>query len=202
MTGKNILSVENLKTYFSTRAGLVKAVDGVSFSVSEGEALGLAGESGCGKSVTVLSILRLVLPPGRIEGGCILYGTKDACIDLVQKNDEFMRSVRGNDISMIFQEAGNALNPVLSVGDQVSESFLLHRQQELCESVMNRLKGEHKQFLVWRYRHKLRRAAGNGLKDRRYGRLIKKEALRWSVDLLRSLGIPNPDEVVRYAHRI
>ena len=202
-SAKSVLEIDKLKVNFYTYEGVVKAIDEISFALQDGDTLGIVGETGCGKSVTVLSILRLVLPPGRIEGGCILYGKKNACIDLVQKNDEFMRGVRGNDISMIFQEAGNALNPVLSVGDQVSESFLLHRQRELCESVLNRLEGKNRRFLNRRYRRKLRKAAGNDLKDRRYGRLIKREALRWSVDLLHSLGIPNPDEVVkRYPHEL
>ena len=134
-----VLEIDRLKVNFYTYEGVVKAIDEVSFALEDGDTLGIVGETGCGKSVTALSILRLILPPGRIESGCILYGTKDSCIDLVQKNDEFMRSIRGNDISMIFQEAGNALNPVLSVGDQVNESFLLHRQQELCESVLKRI---------------------------------------------------------------
>jgi peptide/nickel transport system ATP-binding protein len=205
----SVLEIDKLKVNFYTYEGVVKAIDEISFALENGETLGIVGETGCGKSVSVLSILRLILPPGRIEGGCILYGTDGAGIDLVQKNDEFMRSVRGNDISMIFQEAGNALNPVLSIGDQVSESFLLHRQQELCESVLKRLSPDVKRdspysrFLGWRYGHKLTKAAGNGLKYRRYGRLLKKEALSWSVDLLRSLGIPNPDEVVkRYPHEL
>ena len=204
-----VLEIDRLKVNFYTYEGVVKAIDEVSFALEDGDTLGIVGETGCGKSVTALSILRLILPPGRIESGCILYGTKDSCIDLVQKNDEFMRSIRGNDISMIFQEAGNALNPVLSVGDQVNESFLLHRQQELCESVLKRIAEKrdrlsvYRRFLIWRYRRKLRKAEGNLLKDRRYGRLLKIEALRWSVDLLRSLGIPNPDEVVkRYPHEL
>ena len=208
-SAESVLEIDKLKVNFYTYEGVVKAIDEISFALEDGDTLGIVGETGCGKSVTVLSILRLILPPGRIESGCILYGTKDACIDLAQKNDEFMRSIRGNDISMIFQEAGNALNPVLSIGDQVRESFLLHQQQELCKSVLKRLsqKGDrqsgYRRFLSWRYQRKLRRAAGNGLKDRRYGRLLKIEAMRWSVDLLRNLGIPNPDELVkRYPHEL
>ena len=208
-SAESVLEIDRLKVNFYTYDGVVKAIDEISFALEDGDTLGIVGETGCGKSVTVLSILRLILPPGRIESGCILYGTKDSCIDLTQKNDEFMRSIRGNDISMIFQEAGNALNPVLSVGYQVSESFLLHRQQELCESVLNRIAEKrdrlsaYQRFRTWRYRRKLRKAEGNLLKDRHYGRLLKVEALRWSVDLLRSLGIPNPDEVVkRYPHEL
>jgi peptide/nickel transport system ATP-binding protein len=205
----SVLEVDKLKVNFYTYEGVVKAIDEISFALENGDTLGIVGETGCGKSVTVLSILRLILPPGRIEGGCIFYRTRDASIDLVKQNDEFMRSVRGNDISMIFQEAGNALNPVLSIGEQVCESFLLHRQRELCESVLERLSGEKdelsplKRYLRWRYSRKLVKAQENRLKDRRYGRHLKKEALAWSVDLLHSLGIPNPKEVVkRYPHEL
>jgi peptide/nickel transport system ATP-binding protein len=113
---------------------------------------------------------------------------------------------------MIFQEAGSALNPVLSIGDQVSESFLLHRQHELCESVLKGIAAKSekrgrvtisRRYLTKRYSRKLLKTQGNRLKDRRYGRMIRREALEWSIDLLRSLGIPNPNEVVkRYPHEL
>lgn len=212
MAAGSVLEIERLKVNFYTYEGVVKAIDDVSFALEEGDTLGIVGETGCGKSVTVLSILRLILPPGRIESGKIMYRSDGSSVDLVQKSDEFMRSVRGNDISMIFQEAGNALNPVLSIGEQVSESFLLHRQQELCESVLKSIaeKSEkrgrvsaYRRYLTKRYSRKLLKARGNQLRYRRYGRLIKAEALRWSIDLLRSLGIPNPNEVVkRYPHEL
>src|SRR3569832_1931966 len=104
-----LLSVENLRTYYHTATGVAKSVDGVSFNVNAGETLGIVGESGCGKSVTALSILRLIQPPGCIDkGSCIkLEGT-----DLDQLDDAGMRKIRGNRISMIFQEPMSALNPV------------------------------------------------------------------------------------------
>lgn len=118
----NVLEVKNLKTHFFTEAGLIKAVDGVSFSVPRGKTLGLVGESGCGKSVTAMSIARLITPPGRITGGEILLnGT-----DLVSLNEREMRKVRGAQISMIFQEPMTALNPVLQVGFQIAEAVLAH----------------------------------------------------------------------------
>jgi oligopeptide/dipeptide ABC transporter ATP-binding protein len=121
---KRILSVENLKTYFYTKAGLVKAVDGVSFTVNEGEALGLAGESGCGKSITCLSILRLVpQPAGRIVEGKIMFEDKD----LIALSEKEMIKVRGKKISMILQDPLMSLNPVYTVGNQVTESFLLDK---------------------------------------------------------------------------
>jgi len=118
------LEVENLQTYFYTRAGLVKAVDGVSFKLKRGETLAIVGESGCGKSVTALSLMRLVAdPPGRIVGGSIrLSGT-----DLVQLDEPAMRAIRGDRIAMIFQEPMTSLNPVMTIGRQISEALILHQ---------------------------------------------------------------------------
>jgi oligopeptide/dipeptide ABC transporter ATP-binding protein len=113
-----LLSVEDLRTYFHGAGAVAKSVDGVSFVVNAGETVGIVGESGCGKSVTALSILRLIQPPGRIESGSrILFEGKD----LVSLDDSGMREIRGNRISMIFQEPMSALNPVFTVGDQVAE---------------------------------------------------------------------------------
>ncbi len=119
-----MLEIEDLHTQFYTRDGTVRAVDGVSFSVGHGETLGVVGESGCGKSVTALSVLRLIAdPPGRIVGGAIRFqGT-----NLLDLDSSEMQKIRGNKISMIFQEPMTSLNPVLTVGDQISESLLLHR---------------------------------------------------------------------------
>ena len=119
------LDVENLQTYFYTRAGLVKAVDGVSFKLKRGETLAIVGESGCGKSVTALSLMRLVAdPPGRIVGGSIrLSGT-----DLVPLSEDAMREIRGNRIAMIFQEPMTSLNPVMTIGRQISEALILHQE--------------------------------------------------------------------------
>ena len=118
-----LLTVENLRTYFHTGRGVAKSVDGVSFTMNAGETLGIVGESGCGKSVTALSILRLVQPPGRIEKGSSIRFEGQ---DLVQLDDAGMRKIRGNRISMIFQEPMSALNPVFSVGDQVAEVARVH----------------------------------------------------------------------------
>jgi len=120
----NVLEVKNLKTYFYTDEGVVKAVDDVSFSVEKGKTLGLVGESGCGKSVTAMSISRLISPPGRIAGGEILLSGRN----LLSLNNEEMRQVRGSQISMIFQEPMTALNPVLTVGFQIAEAVLAHER--------------------------------------------------------------------------
>jgi peptide/nickel transport system ATP-binding protein len=118
-----LLSVENLRTYFHTVSAVARSVDGVSFTVMPGETLGIVGESGCGKSVTALSILRLIQPPGRIESGShIIFEGQD----LVSLDDSGMRRIRGNRISMIFQEPMSALNPVFTVGDQVAEVGRIH----------------------------------------------------------------------------
>ena len=119
-----LIQVQNLRTSFFTPEGEVKAVDGVSYEIAEGRTLGLVGESGCGKSVTALSIMRLVPPPGKIVGGEILYRGKD----LLKLDNESMRKMRGNEISMIFQEPMTSLNPVFTVGDQIGEAIRLHQK--------------------------------------------------------------------------
>ena len=119
-----LLEVRNLRTHFNTEDGVARAVDGVSFSVDRGETLGVVGESGCGKSVSALSIMGLIPnPPGKIVGGEILFEGRD----LVGMTDEQMRAVRGNDISMIFQEPMTSLNPVFTIGNQIDEAILLHQ---------------------------------------------------------------------------
>ena len=119
-----ILEIEDLRTHFFTPGGIVRAVDGVSYAVRSGETLGVVGESGCGKSVTALSILRLVAsPPGRIVGGSVRLQGKN----LLELTETEMERIRGNDISMIFQEPMTSLNPLFTVGHQVSEAIALHQ---------------------------------------------------------------------------
>ncbi|MGH8733002.1 MAG: ABC transporter ATP-binding protein, partial [Burkholderiales bacterium] len=118
-----LLQVRNLKTTFQTSAGVVRAVDGVSWDVQEGETVALVGESGCGKSVTALSIMRLVAEPaGRIEGGEVLYKGRD----LLKLSEPEMRRVRGREIAMVFQEPMTSLNPVLTIGRQLTEGLEIH----------------------------------------------------------------------------
>ena len=126
-----VLDVKGLRTVFFTNSGLFRAVDDVSFSVRRGETLAIVGESGCGKSVTALSVMRLVPdPPGRIVGGSImLEGT-----DLLSLDESEMRAIRGNRISMIFQEPMTSLNPVMRIGDQITEAVRLHRQMSRKEA--------------------------------------------------------------------
>ena len=128
-SGETLLDVRNLSTHFDTREGVVKAVDGVSLSVARGEVLGIVGESGCGKSVTSLSIMGLVPKPGSVVGGEIIFNGQDV-LDL---DDQGMRSLRGEHMSMIFQQPTSALNPVKRVGDQIGEVFKLHRDYSKSE---------------------------------------------------------------------
>jgi oligopeptide/dipeptide ABC transporter ATP-binding protein len=123
LTMQHLLEVKNLQTHFPTRAGLVRAVDDVSFYVDKGELLGVVGESGCGKSITALSIMRLISPPGKIVGGQILFEGEN----LLDFPEERMRSLRGDDIAMIFQDPMTSLNPVYTVGEQIAEALRLHR---------------------------------------------------------------------------
>jgi peptide/nickel transport system ATP-binding protein len=123
-TVEPILDIADLRTWFFTRDGVVRAVDGVSFHVIPGETLAIVGESGCGKSVTALSILRLIpSPPGRIVSGAIRFAGRD----LLRLSEAQMRQVRGNEISMIFQEPMTSLNPVLTIGRQIAETLILHQ---------------------------------------------------------------------------
>lgn len=118
-----LIDVSNLKTEFHTQDGIVHAVNGVSFAVDEGETLGLVGESGCGKSVSMLSVMRLIpMPPGKISSGQVLFQGQD----LLKLSDEEMRQIRGNKISMIFQDPMTSLNPVLTISTQIGEALELH----------------------------------------------------------------------------
>ena len=128
---EKLVEVKNLKTYFYTEEGVVKAVDGVDFEIYPGETLGIVGESGCGKSVSSLSIMRLVeSPPGRIEAGEIKFKGRD----LTKISEKEMRKIRGNDISMIFQEPMTSLNPVYTIGNQIMEAIMLHKEVDRKEA--------------------------------------------------------------------
>src|SRR5207248_6965870 len=121
--GEALLSVRKLRTSFFTPEGVVYAVDNVSFDVRKGEAVALVGESGCGKSVTAMSIMRLVAPPGRVTGGEVRFKGRD----LVKLSEKQMRDVRGDDVAMVFQEPMTSLNPVFRIGEQVAEAIRIHQ---------------------------------------------------------------------------
>lgn len=130
--GQPLLSIEGLKTYFHTTDGITKAVDGVSYALEPGEIIGVVGESGCGKSVGVLSVLRLIPePPGKIVDGKVLFEG----VDLTRLSEPEMRKIRGNKISMIFQEPMTSLNPVFTVGYQIEEAISLHQNVKKKEAL-------------------------------------------------------------------
>jgi len=153
-----LLAIKDLKTYFFTDRGVARAVDGVSFTIPAGSTLGLVGESGCGKSVTALSILRLIQsPPGRIVSGSIELDGKD----LLQCSQEEVRRVRGNQIAMIFQEPMTSLNPVFTIGNQIMEALLLHRSlsrkeaEEQTIEMLRRVKIPAAETLLHQYPHQI-----------------------------------------------
>jgi len=128
---KNLVQIKNLKTYFYTEDGIVKAVDDVSFNIRKGEIIGVVGESGCGKSVTAMSIMRLIpSPPGKIVQGEILFEDKK----ILELKDDEMRKIRGNDIAVIFQEPMTSLNPIFTIGYQIQEVIMLHQKLNKVQS--------------------------------------------------------------------
>jgi len=267
---QRLLRTDDLYTEFHTFEGVVRALNGVSVFVRPGETYGLVGESGCGKSVTVRSMMRIVQEPGRIVGGSILifFDEKDKRhgIDLLQQSEAYAQELRGNDISMIFQEASTALNPVLSIEYQVGESFEFHRLAEMLGETVRELDEdiaagrtgflgftklqralfdrERRSILAHRQRvEELDRkiialeAAGEDAEDasadqatiaalnarrnrmhphdrviasvrrvpffKRYRRRLRKTIRRHVVELLDSLGVPNPENVAsRYPHEL
>ncbi|MGQ9460860.1 MAG: ABC transporter ATP-binding protein [Candidatus Bathyarchaeaceae archaeon] len=161
---KELLQIEDLKTYFYTWAGVVKAVDGISLEVREGETLGLVGESGSGKTVTALSILRIVPRPGKIIGGRILYRGEN----LLEKKEDEMQKIRGKEIAYIFQDPATSLNPVFSIADQLIEVIRRHQnvdKQEALEKAIELLRLveiSDPKIRMWSYPHQL----SGGMKQR------------------------------------
>lgn len=146
MAREEILKVKDLVVRFYTYEGVVEALDNVQLSIKKGEILGLVGETGCGKSVTSLSTMRLVPPPGVIEKGEVYFLEEDKYVDLIKQPEKFMRQIRGKDIAMIFQEPRAYLNPVYSVYDQISEVLLVHRKTEFLEKALSSLKEKNKSY--------------------------------------------------------
>ena len=178
-----LIEIVDLVTNFYTYEGVVRALNRISLTIEHGVTFGLVGESGCGKSVLVRSLMRIIQEPGRIDGGRILfYPERDADpVDLVQQSDDYLRGLRGNQISMIFQEPNAALNPIMSIGDQIAESFLIHRRKELARDASK---------------------TTSAIPVRSKSRL-RKEALRRVVSLLEQLGIANTKEIVhRFPHEL
>jgi peptide/nickel transport system ATP-binding protein len=216
-----LLETVDLVTNFYTYEGVVKALNKVSLVVDHGSTFGLVGESGCGKSVTARSVMRIVQEPGVIEGGkVIVYLDEEksrAGVDLLQQSEVYMEAIRGDQISMIFQEPNAALNPTMSIGDQVSESFLFHQKKEMCAKILDGLRVREfrafyplKKFQEALYRVAARHPDALALKilDRiPFGKLwqkrLRKEAKRRSIEIVGKLGIPNPEQVVeQYPHSL
>jgi peptide/nickel transport system ATP-binding protein len=219
-----LLETIDLVTNFYTYEGVVKALNKVSLVVDHGSTYGLVGESGCGKSVTVRSILRIIQEPGRIEGGqVIVYLDPDVepdarvGVDLLQQSEADMESLRGDRISMIFQEPNAALNPTLSIGDQVSESFIFHQKKEMCAKIVQdlcapdcRLFFPLKKMQISLYRIASQNPAALSLKLiskvpllKYWQRRLKKEAGQRAIDIIGKLGIPNAEQIVeQYPHNL
>jgi len=216
-----LLETVDLVTNFYTYEGVVKALDHVSLGIDHGITFGLVGESGCGKSVTVRSMMRIIQEPGKVEGGKILFypnaaGDSEA-IDLLQQTESYMRAMRGDSISMIFQEPNAALNPIMSIGDQISESFLFHRKGGMCKKISADLNASDcptvyplKKVLQALYRTGEKNPDSWILKVisripilKRWDRRLRKEALRRSIEIIEKLGIANGAEIVRrYPHNL
>ena len=256
MAPLTLAETQQLETNFYTFEGVVRALNGVNVVVHQGETYGLVGESGCGKSVTVRSIMRIVQAPGRIDSGRIVLYLNDEerarGIEIVQRSEAFMQSIRGADISMIFQEPAAALNPVLSIGEQVAESYRFHLNDRMLEETLAGLEGKRGHGLqrallrrelaaIRRHRARLQRIDNelyplDGRDDpeaqarkshlsrmrdrtggadalvevarrvpflRRYRSRLERTVHGHVVELLRSLGIPNPENVAaRYPHEL
>jgi peptide/nickel transport system ATP-binding protein len=212
-----LLETVDLVTNFYTYEGVVKALNKVSLVVDHGSTFGLVGESGCGKSVTARSIMRIIQEPGRIESGKVIVyldqSDRRAGIDLLEQPEAYMESLRGDRISMIFQEPNSALNPTMRIGEQVSESFLFHQKKEMSTAILAKLDtspNPFKRFLQALYR--IAAANPDDFRLRILDKLplfklwqqpLKKEALRRSIEIIDKLGIPNAAQVVnQYPHNL
>jgi len=221
-----LLKIRGLTVKFYTYDGIVQALDNVDLDIKPKETFGLVGETGCGKTLTALSILRLVPPPGRIEGGSIYFdaNSRDGPVDLLTISEDEIREIRGSKISMVFQEPGAALDPVYTIGDQISEVILLHRRQELCNQAVEVVKT----LLVNRFSLVGTLAAPIWLVEKGlyqkiarnprffWARIIsrvpllrrllwrlKDEAKKIAVGILREVEIPDPDRVAgQYPHQL
>lgn len=223
---KELLKIRDLTVKFYTYDGVVKALENVDLDIYRKETFGLVGETGCGKTVTALSILRLIPPPGQIESGSIYFNIngKGEPIDLLTISDSEIRKIRGSKISMVFQEPSAALNPVYTIGDQISEVLLLHQRRELEEKALkavNKSLSKTDSFVsklvqpVWLAEKSLyQRLTQNTqlLIPRVVSRIpvlrrllwrLNSEAKKMSISLLKEVEIPDPERVARqYPHQL
>lgn len=220
---EELLNIKNLVVRFYTYEGVVKAIEGVNLFLRKGETLGLVGETGCGKSVTSLSILALVPPPGRIEEGEIFFKRKDGKrVNLLELNEEDLMHIRGNEISMVFQEPGAALNPLYTVGEQIAEAIILHRREELCRRILEEIDEEMRKadtspikmlflrFEKWAYTKMLKNTRTLSLKIvskipllNLYLRRLKKHAKNEAIKMLKDMRIADPARIAdMYPHEL
>ena len=245
-----LIEIKDLVTDFYTYEGVVQALNKVSLSIDKGVTFGLVGESGCGKSVTVRSIMRLIQPPGVIESGKIIFYGNDndnanssdnysdsdndndsdsdsntISVDLLQQSEDYMQQLRGDKISMIFQEPNAALNPILSIGDQVSESFLAHRKKHMADKILSRLTSKDdkklshiKSFIevlikpwlkfVYRVLSKnpdafIQKFLSKIPLLKAWDKRLKLEAKQLSIEILKKLAIPNASKIYNdYPHNL
>jgi len=223
---KDLVRIRDLSVRFYTYEGVVHAIDDLDLDIKQGETLGIVGETGSGKSMTALAILRLIPYPGKIESGSIVFCDKDSGgeLELLKLKEDRMRAIRGNKISMVFQEPGAALNPVFTIGDQISEVFLLHRRQELGRQAKQRVDsllsdgnglaaGLKRPFWLWQSRLYSKIAEGpHPLEPRFLSHLplfrrllwrLKDEAGLLTVDMLKDVEIPDAARVAaHYPHEL
>jgi len=223
---KDLVRIRDLSVRFYTYEGVVHAIDDLDLDIRQGETLGIVGETGSGKSMTALAILRLVPYPGKIESGSIVLSDRDSGgeLELLKLREDRMRAIRGNKISMVFQEPGAALNPVYTIGDQISEVLLLHRRQELARRAKQRvdnLLSDGSGFAsalrrpFWRWQSRLHdkiaqdsysaepRLVGRLPFFRRLLRRLTDEARLLAVSMLKDVEIPDPARVAaHYPHEL
>jgi len=223
---EDLIRIRDLSVRFYTYEGVVHAIDDLDLDIRQGETLGIVGETGSGKTMTALAILRLIPYPGKIESGSIVFSDRDAGgeLELLTLSEDKMRSIRGNKISMVFQEPGAALNPVYTIGDQISEVLLLHRRQELgyranerVESLLSDGNGTTASLKrpFWRWQSRLYNKIAQGphpLEPRFLSHIplfrrllwrLRDEASLLTVDMLKDVEIPDPARVaIHYPHEL
>jgi peptide/nickel transport system ATP-binding protein len=223
---EDLIRIRDLTVRFYTYEGVVYAIDDLDLDIRRGETLGIVGETGSGKTMTALAILRLIPRPGKIESGSITFLDKSipAEVQLLKLREERMRAIRGNKISMVFQEPGAALNPVYTIGDQISEVFLLHRRRHLADRARQRLDnllkdsdgiGASLKGPFWRWQRRLYDKMAEqprAIEPRLLGHLplfrrllwrLKGEAELLTVDMLKDVEIPDPVRVIsQYPHNL
>lgn len=216
-----LIEIVDLATNFYTHEGVVKALDRINLSVDYGCTFGLVGESGCGKSVAVRSMMRIIQNPGRIDGGQVLFYPENnpdcQAIDLLKQPEGYMKRLRGEKISMIFQEPNAALNPIMRIGEQVSESFLFHRKKEMCRKVLADLE-DPRDKTAYPLKALLKPIYWLAANDPdalflkvlgivpwlgNWDNRLRKESLARAIQMIAKLGIPKPEEVVKlYPHNL